>query len=271
MRVDIETATPAPPPLTEVAMSAPPPLTEVATPAPLAIAPPEAPRAVHGSTPLAVVAAAEPALRRALAATAVAAGFETRVAADGCEARDLVARLVPSLVVLDVHLPRLLGVTLCARIKRSEDFGQARVILAGTRFRRDRYPRAPGEVYGADGFIDASDSPEDAAARLKEVLERNAPLPPDVEATAAIELSRLARIVATDILLYNPRTAAEQAARGRFLEAFAAEMREGEALVATRFPHLEDGRGRFRRAVQEAVEQWRLPESMGTPQGWRPA
>jgi hypothetical protein len=75
------------------------------------------------------------------------------------------------------------------------------------------------------------------------------------EADERGELMRLARIVAGDIILYNPQTAEQEIAEGRFFDTFAQEIREGEALVADRYPHVADHQDLYHKTLREAVLQ----------------
>ncbi|MFQ5767043.1 MAG: hypothetical protein ACE5ID_03560, partial [Acidobacteriota bacterium] len=76
------------------------------------------------------------------------------------------------------------------------------------------------------------------------------------QGSAREDLVRLARIVARDIILYNPGTAEKEISAGRFFETFAAEIREGESLVAERFPVLPGGRDLFHETLKVAIQQY---------------
>jgi hypothetical protein len=144
-------------------------------------------------------------------------------------------------VVLNVFLPEILGVTLCSEIKRHPELNGTTVILVGSLYRRDRFMRHPDDLYGADGFIDGSAPQAEVRKTLAGLCPARSgdasPLRHDAVSEHE-ELARLARIVVGDIILYNPDSAQKELAAGNFLQAFAAEMKEGQALVEERFGHL---------------------------------
>ncbi len=207
--------------------------------------------------PAALVADRDEGLRAVLAGALAEGGYEVHAVSDGLEARRNLAAPRLQLAFLNVYLPHVLGVTLCSEIKRHPELARIHVVLVGSLYRRDRFVRDPHEMYGADGFLDGSGSPEEMRARVAGICDGlgQPPLAEEpVEGDTRAELIRLARIVAGDIILYNPRIAEQEIAAGRFFVTFAQEVREGEALVAHRFPHLSDHRDLYMEALREAVE-----------------
>jgi DNA-binding response OmpR family regulator len=57
------------------------------------------------------------------------AEFETEVVHDGAQARTRLAAVVPAIVVLDMHLPRVSGKEILSQIQADERFAQTRVII----------------------------------------------------------------------------------------------------------------------------------------------
>lgn len=195
-------------------------------------------------------------------------GFSVLAADSGFEARRILATDRPRIAFLNAFLPDVLGVTLCSEIKRHPELSTIHVILVGSQYRRDRFVRDPAELYGADAFLDGSGGSEDVLRRAR-VLVRDVETDVDVPDLKSPDdltaLKRLARIIAGDIILYNPTTAEAEIAAGRFFETFAEEIREGETLVATRFPEIGDRESVFHSTLQEAVAQHGL--SAGIPVG----
>jgi DNA-binding response OmpR family regulator len=187
------------------------------------------------------VADRDAALRSLLAETLREEGYQVTEVEDGPSVRRALAGRRPQVVVLNVFLPEILGVTLCSEIKRHPELNGTTVILVGSLYRRDRFMRHPDDLYGADGFIDGSASPDEVRKTLAGLCPARSgdasPLRPDAVSEHE-ELARLARIVVGDIILYNPDSAQKELAAGNFLQAFAAEMKEGQALVEERFGHL---------------------------------
>jgi len=101
-------------------------------------------------------------------------GFRTLTAGDGDEAKMLLARASPSLVVLDVMLPGTDGLSLCRWIRANSDLP---VILLTAR--GEEADRIVGLELGADDYVTKPFSPRELATRVKTVLRRaNATVPP---------------------------------------------------------------------------------------------
>jgi len=185
-------------------------------------------------------------------------GFTVTKVQDGVDARRVIAAVRPAVVFLNAFLPRVLGVTLCAEIKRHPELAAASVVLVGSQYRRGRFVRDPMHLYGADAFVDGSGTEDEIKEQSRNVLRRLMAGTPKADAVPADELAqleRLARIIAGDIILYNPSTAETEIAAGQFFDTFAAEIREGEGLVARRFPSMTDRRSVFHATLKAAVEQ----------------
>src|SRR5204863_1318276 len=95
-------------------------------------------------------------------------GHHVVTAADGNEAKDLIERDPPSLVVLDVMLPGGTdGLALCRWIRSSSELP---VILLTAR--GDETDRIVGLELGADDYVTKPFSPRELATRVKTVLRR---------------------------------------------------------------------------------------------------
>jgi DNA-binding response OmpR family regulator len=110
-------------------------------------------------------------------------GFRTLTAADGQAARALLERERPSLVVLDVMLPGIDGLSLCRWIRASSDLP---VILLTAR--GEEADRIVGLELGADDYVTKPFSPRELTARVRTVLRRSAPAEPVPGALAFGEL-----------------------------------------------------------------------------------
>ncbi|MFQ5669760.1 MAG: response regulator [Acidobacteriota bacterium] len=221
--------------------------------------------------PGALVADSEGSVRSTVSETLRASGYLVDEVENGVEVRRFVAVHRPQVVFLNVFLPHVLGVTLCSEIKRHPELSKTRVILVGSLYRRDRFMRDPRDLYGADGFLDANGSPEEVRQRVRDLAETLKPVtgPGEMDGSgdALEELRRLARIVAGDIILYNPERAEEEIASGRFFDTFAEEIREGEALVNRRFPDIADGGSLYHETLREAVVQHSAAAGIPSPVG----
>ncbi|MGA8206644.1 MAG: response regulator transcription factor [Candidatus Dormiibacterota bacterium] len=94
-------------------------------------------------------------------------GIQVLQASNGDQARQLIERARPDLVVLDVMIPGVDGLDLCRWIR---DRGQAAVILLTAR--SEEADRIVGLELGADDYVTKPFSPRELAARVKAVLRR---------------------------------------------------------------------------------------------------
>jgi DNA-binding response OmpR family regulator len=94
-------------------------------------------------------------------------GYRTLEAGDGERARELLERDPPSLVVLDVMLPGLDGLSLCRWIRARSELP---VILLTAR--GEEADRIVGLELGADDYVTKPFSPRELAARVRSVLRR---------------------------------------------------------------------------------------------------
>ena len=107
-------------------------------------------------------------------------GHRVVTAADGDEARRLIEREAPSLVLLDVMLPgRTDGLALCRWIRSTSDLP---VILLTAR--ADEADRIVGLELGADDYVTKPFSPRELATRVRTVLRRAQPSAPPRERIA---------------------------------------------------------------------------------------
>ena len=76
-----------------------------------------------------VVVEDSPTQAQQIAAHLTGVGFEVHIAYDGAEGLQLVDRVLPDAVVLDVNLPSMNGVQVCRRIKRDHSLTHIPVIM----------------------------------------------------------------------------------------------------------------------------------------------
>jgi predicted Zn finger-like uncharacterized protein len=86
-------------------------------------------------------------------------GLQVLVAHDGVEAILSIQRALPRAVVLDAALPKMFGFQVCELVKRNESLRVIHVCLMGAIHKEERYRRAPGELYGADFYVEPPDLP----------------------------------------------------------------------------------------------------------------
>jgi DNA-binding response OmpR family regulator len=114
-----------------------------------------------------VVIEDEVAIASAVAARLDSAGYEASIAADGPSGIELVDRLQPDLVVLDLMLPGLDGLEVCRRIQRDR-----RVPVLMLTARDAESDVLAGLEVGADDYVTKPFSPRELVARVQAVLRR---------------------------------------------------------------------------------------------------
>jgi DNA-binding response OmpR family regulator len=113
----------------------------------------------------------EPIVREVVVRYLEREGYRTLEAGDGEQARELLERDPPNLVVLDVMLPGLDGLSLCRWIRARSELP---VILLTAR--GEEADRIVGLELGADDYVTKPFSPRELAARVRTVLRRASPV-----------------------------------------------------------------------------------------------
>ncbi len=95
------------------------------------------------------------------------AGYQVTVLADGQSAMDTLAQKQPDLVVLDLMLPKVDGLTITRWLRDRSD-----VPIIMLTARRDEADRIAGLEMGADDYIVKPFSPQELVSRVRAVLRR---------------------------------------------------------------------------------------------------
>jgi DNA-binding response OmpR family regulator len=104
-------------------------------------------------------------------------GHRVITAGDGDEARELIERASPSIVLLDIMLPgQTDGLTLCRWIRSTSDVPVIMLTARG-----EEADRIVGLELGADDYVTKPFSPRELATRVRTVLRRARPSEPPVE------------------------------------------------------------------------------------------
>ena len=109
----------------------------------------------------------EPLYQRLVEANLSIEGYDVATASNGEEALDMIPEINPDLVLLDVLMPRLDGITTCERIRA---FSMVPIIMLTAR--GDEQDRVNGLNAGADDYIVKPFSAPEVVARVKAVLRR---------------------------------------------------------------------------------------------------
>lgn len=112
--------------------------------------------------------------RYALARALRAAGFKTVEAQGGAQALERANDV--SAVVLDVHLPDLLGIEVCRLLRTKPATKQVPIILVSAVY-LDEGHKAAALNAGADAYLTAPVDPDDVIAHLRELLSARGSAP----------------------------------------------------------------------------------------------
>jgi two-component system response regulator BaeR len=128
----------------------------------------------------------EPELAALVADYARAAGYAADVFGDGAVALDALRRAPPALVVLDLMLPGLDGLSLCRALRADANPALADLPVVMVTARVEEIDRLLGLDAGADDYLCKPFSPRELIARIKAILRRaGGPVPAIAVDTAA--------------------------------------------------------------------------------------
>ncbi len=128
----------------------------------------------------------EPELAELVADYARAAGYTPLVLGDGAEALQAIRQEPPALVVLDLMLPGLDGLSVCRALRA---FSEVPVVMVTARV--EEIDRLLGLDAGADDYLCKPFSPRELMARIKAILRRSgASLP-----ARALQIDEAARAI----------------------------------------------------------------------------
>lgn len=99
-----------------------------------------------------------------------AEGFSVLTATDGASALDLAKSSNPSLIVLDIMLPKLSGLDVCKELRK---FSNVPIIMLTAK--SEEIDKLIGLEFGADDYMTKPFSPRELVARIKTVLRRADP------------------------------------------------------------------------------------------------
>jgi DNA-binding response OmpR family regulator len=137
----------------------------------------------------------EPIVREVVVSYLKREGYRTLEAGDGDRARELVERESPDLVVLDLMLPGIDGLSVCRWIRTHSDLPVIMLTARG-----EEADRIVGLELGADDYVTKPFSPRELAARVRTVLRRSTPPSPLNERLAfeGLEIDAATREVRCD-------------------------------------------------------------------------
>jgi predicted Zn finger-like uncharacterized protein len=213
------------------------------------------------NAPLVLVAHSNPAFCESLKGFLRRHGFLAEAVSEGQAALGFIRERLPRIVLVDVALTGgLVGYALCEKIKTDPQSAGVHVVLIGAIYDRSRYRRPPQSLYGSDGYLEKHEIPDKLLPMLERLVNggtaepeppvaapepgaapraQGAPQPaPQAAApvdTGAVEQARrLARIIVSDIVLYNPDAVKRGVADGNLADLLKDELKEGRELLKAR-------------------------------------
>ena len=115
-----------------------------------------------------LIADDEPNIVRSLQFLMTKAGYDVRVARDGEQVLEEIAKAQPDLVLLDVMMPKRDGFDLCQTIRANPAWAGVRVIMLTAKGRD--IEREKGLAMGADDYITKPFSTKEVVAQVARVL-----------------------------------------------------------------------------------------------------
>jgi predicted Zn finger-like uncharacterized protein len=217
-----------------------------------------------------LVADPDPARGKASASELGRLGLYPLLVHDGVDALLALQRSLPACVLIDAALPRLSGAELCEVVKRNESLRGTYVVLCGSPEQLSGVGVLRVAGLGPDAMLEYGDLPEGLSEALRVSRHEDAPIEPPVALEPPVSLAppvaleppvvpeptrlpvptptrvdsnpeiaraeRLARIVVSEIVLYNAERFERAAREDDVLEALAGELAEARHLFRQRFP-----------------------------------
>ena len=112
----------------------------------------------------------DPKISSLIASTLQSEGFSTTWAGDGEAALALAEEQDPSIIILDVMLPKLDGIEVCRQIRRRSE---APILMLTAK--AEEFDKILGLTIGADDYLTKPFSPRELTARVKAILRRSLP------------------------------------------------------------------------------------------------
>lgn len=136
----------------------------------------------------------EPQVLHVVASYLESEGFTVRTAPDGAVAMAEIARKRPDLIVLDLMLPEVDGLTVLQRLRGSGDSVPVIVLSA----KGQESERVVGLELGADDYVAKPASPREVLARVRAVLRRTGASGPERIEIAGLDIDVVGRRVVRD-------------------------------------------------------------------------
>ncbi len=114
----------------------------------------------------------DPNIREVIGFALEKSGYATSFAADGLAALEAARTTLPDLIVLDIGLPEMDGLSVCREIRKTSE-----VPILFLTAMDDEVDRILGLEIGGDDYVTKPFSPRELVARIKAILKRARPAP----------------------------------------------------------------------------------------------
>ena len=123
--------------------------------------------------------------------------FKVFTASNGEEAIEQAKKTIPDLIILDVMMPKMDGITTCAEIRKIPDLSSVLILFLTAR--SEEYSELAGFDAGADDYVTKPIKPKLLISRIKALLKRNKKQGIDVN----IKIGNIEIDKSKHILLFN--------------------------------------------------------------------
>jgi len=117
----------------------------------------------------------EPSIREILAIQLSRMGYEVTIAADGEEGLEAFQKEKPDLILLDLMMPRLDGLSVCQQIRTLEKKSGGRVPILFLTARDTRHDKTSAALCGGDDFVAKPVSMQELRDRVDAVIGKARP------------------------------------------------------------------------------------------------
>jgi len=102
-------------------------------------------------------------------------GYRVENAMTGKAALEIAERLMPQLIMLDVHLPDINGIEVCRRLKDNPALQHIPIVIVSATMRGHAANLESIRWGGADAFIAEPFDPDELRSTVQHLIERRAP------------------------------------------------------------------------------------------------
>lgn len=182
-----------------------------------------------------------------------ALGFSVEYFDTGDGLIDYVRKHRVDLIVVNVYLRGKLGVDVSEEIKATPDLAATKVVLIGALFRANRFRANPTNLYGADDYIEERIPARELRMLVQRLFSESEPHSPG-EPKELSEAKRLARLILSDIVIYNAERVEASIRNGTFFEVLRTEIEDGQQYYDSKVPlRIRQGTEFFTETLQQFV------------------